>query len=812
MRKALFLILIIPIQLWSMIWTVDQSGSGNWLHIQEAVDVAASGDTVLVFPGEYFENIDIVEKDLSLLSTYIYNNLPETIEQTIIHGRPIDSAVMADGCNFIEINGFTIMNNYPDSSLVLSDISSVLPGGGIYLKSTCHTVVLDNCIIRNCIATAGGGIASDVHYLWLSNLNLYDNRALIGGGGINIASRDTNSEIIFDELNLCNIYHNTAPMGQDIRIFEALNLIEINIDTLSVQLTEADDFFIQKDHNHEVNAEFNILNGRYEPVNHDLYVSPYGDDSNSGLSPDNPLKTIAFANQYIASDSLNPKTIYLAEGTYSLTENGQLFPFAMKSYVNLIGDGMENTILDCEGLVYMVSIKNRKKVTIQNMNISRCNSDLLCPTISITTNSKDIKLINIRLDENNSDAARISISNCEDVIMENIIIEHTSTNRDDDVAISIAPTSKNIVLNNIIINDMHIVNNLYNYVGMRIFNSDVVMRNSIVSNCSAIDGGFFVYHNTAETSTENNLELSNFLFYNNECDYNSWSFSPFYIQNRYQRMQVNNCTFANNDSGYGTIVTIFGSADVRNSVFNNPWNYSDIYFYNVLDEIGEFDATMSNSLTSLEVRAENMDLITINNVLENSDPLFIGDVEVGWDEENADYYQLSENSPCIDSGTPDTLGLNIPPMDLAGNERVWNDIIDMGCYEYGAPPHVGNTECDIEKVNCKVSNYPNPVYLDNGRGTVFLEFTLPEKPTANPVIEIYNVKGQKVKRIELTQSLSGLARIAGLASRETQRGEAYSTVWDCRNERGKTVSSGVYFYTLSVSDEILGANKLLILK
>ncbi|MCF7913377.1 MAG: hypothetical protein K9M99_12695 [Candidatus Cloacimonetes bacterium] len=182
MKRALFLILMIPLQLWSMIWTVDQSGSGNWLHIQEAVDVAASGDTVLVFPGEYFENIDIVEKDLSLWSTYTSDPQPEIIEQTIIHGRPIDSAVMADGCDFIEINGFTIMNNYPDSSLVLSGISSVLPGGGIYLKSNCYTVLLENCIIKNCIATAGGGIASDVHYLWLSNLNIYDNRAIFGGG------------------------------------------------------------------------------------------------------------------------------------------------------------------------------------------------------------------------------------------------------------------------------------------------------------------------------------------------------------------------------------------------------------------------------------------------------------------------------------------------------------------------------------------------------------------------------------------------------------------------------------------------------
>jgi hypothetical protein len=626
-----------------------------------------------------------------------------------------------------------------------------------------------------------------------------------------MASRETNSEIIFDPDNRCNIYNNTSTQGQDIRIFESFNTIEINIDTLSVFLDEIDDFFILKDANHEVNVELNILSGKYELANHDLYVSPFGDDANSGLSSDDPLKTIAFANQYIASDSLNPNTIYLAEGTYSFTENGQLFPFAIKSDVNLIGEGMENTILDCEGFVAMFSALYRKNIRINGLKITQCNSYLSYSSTGFA-NCENIELTNLWFYENNADRPRISISNCEDVIMENIIIEHTSTNRGDDVAISIAPTSKNIILNNIIINDMHIVNNQFNYVGMRIFNSDVIMRNSIISNCSLIDGGFFVYQNTATTSTENNLDLSNFLFFNNISDYNLWLPAPFYAQNRYQRMQINNCTFAYNDAGYGAVVEIFGYADVRNCVFNNPWNYCDICFQNVIDEVGEFDATISHSLTIMEIDAENMDLITVDNVIENGDPLFIGDVEVGWNVENADYYQLSENSPCIDAGTPDTLGLHIQPMDLAGNERVWNGIIDMGCYEYGAPPHESNTECEIENVKFQISSYPNPVYLKKGRGTVFLEFTLPEIPQADPVINIYNSKGQKVKTIELTQSLSGLVRIAGLATTETQRGEAYSTVWDCRNESGKLVSTGVYFYTVSLEKRVIGANKLLILK
>ena len=359
---------------------------------------------------------------------------------------------------------------------------------------------------------------------------------------------------------------------------------------------------------------------------------------------------------------------------------------------------------------------------------------------------------------------------------------------------------------------MHILNNQYSNLGYYIFNSDIVLRNSIISNCSALDGSFFTYQNAADNSIENNLDLSNFLFYNNDCSYNTWSMAPFYIQNRFQRMQVNNCTFAHNTNSNSMVIArIFGYVDVRNCIFYNPI-FCDAYFHNVIEEAGEFDQTISNSLFSFDIYASDFDLITMENVTENGDPLFIGDVEVNWNDEEANFYQLSENSPCIDAGTPDTLGLNIPPMDLVGNERVWNDIIDMGCYEFGAPPYVANDDCAIQNSKFKIQNYPNPVYLKNNRGTVFLEFTLPEIPAGNPVIDIYNIKGQKVKSITLNVSLSGLARIAGLASEETQRGEAYSTAWDCRNEQGKTVAAGVYFYTLSVDNRMIGSNKLLILK
>ena len=44
-------------------------------------------------------------------------------------------------------------------------------------------------------------------------------------------------------------------------------------------------------------------------------------------------------------------------------------------------------------------------------------------------------------------------------------------------------------------------------------------------------------------------------------------------------------------------------------------------------------------------------------------------------------FALTDDSPCVNSGTPDTTGLNLPEYDLAGNLRIYGERIDMGAYE-----------------------------------------------------------------------------------------------------------------------------------
>jgi hypothetical protein len=800
---ALSLIVIcIPLFVHCDILEVDLNGNQEYQIIQEAINASADGDTVIVYPGRYYENINLNGHNITLASLYIMEPIQSYIDSTIIDGNYLGSCIMIENGETAEVNGFTLTNNEDGLNLSLEEYP-LDPGGGICIEESCN-IAISNCKITKCFARIGGGLAIDEDSIcYLTNVDIYNNRAVVAAGGIYLSE----CTVVFDPVNLCSIYNNIAAMGMDMYFSENQEQLEINIDMGSIFLTEPDYFYVNEQES--PNISIACENSYFSLINADIYVSPWGNDSNSGLNEDEPLQTIVYAMQIIEPDSLNPKTIHLAEGIYSYSQNGQIFPFAVKSDIRLQGAGMENTIFDAEYYSSILVIMKQSNVQVSDFNIIDCRSTALTGAAACQ-NSSEVSFKNILIENSLcSSTSGLSFSRSTGIIVENVIVRDASNNEYS--TIGIYDYSNDITINNVIIDNLSIPNDAGSRVGLFLSFSNVTVRNTIISNCSAQDAYLIFYQNIEESTGDNNLDLTNTLIFNNNITYTSWAFAEVYLQHRYQPMNIANCTIANN-TGFGNMMSVFGMAELSNNIIYNPDMNNQLFLNNEIYDVA-YDVVMSNNLVDEDgFHVDLPEHVTYTGNLWNSEPLFAGESDPLLTDDMPSYYQLSADSPCIDAGTPDTLGLNIPPMDLAGNERVWNDIIDMGCYEYGAPPHVGNTECEIENVKCKISNYPNPVYLENNRGNVFLEFTLPDIPIDDPRIDIYNIRGQKVKSIELTQSLSGLARIAGLASRETQRGEAYSTVWDCRNERGKAVAAGVYFYTLSVSDNILGANKLLILK
>lgn len=109
-------------------------------------------------------------------------------------------------------------------------------------------------------------------------------------------------------------------------------------------------------------------------------------------------------------------------------------------------------------------------------------------------------------------------------------------------------------------------------------------------------------------------------------------------------------------------------------------------------------------------------------------------------------YHLLPESPCIDAGNP-AVGYNDPEdpnnLGFALYPAMGTIINDIGTYGgSGSGNWVSNQDEEVP-VNSNVilhQNYPNPF-----NPTTEISFSLTTEPTESTEIEIYNIKGQKVK-------------------------------------------------------------------
>ncbi len=170
--------------------------------------------------------------------------------------------------------------------------------------------------------------------------------------------------------------------------------------------------------------------------NADIYVDPAGNDENSGLTPDDPFLTITAAINRIAISSLNPNTIYLSEGTYSPSSNGEDYPLNWKSFVNLSGIGATTTILDAEGQSGILSSINVNEFLIENLTIRNGAAD---QGGGIYCSASNPILSNVTISENsaNNSGGGISVIDNSTLTLSNVTIkENYAGNRGGGIYIS----------------------------------------------------------------------------------------------------------------------------------------------------------------------------------------------------------------------------------------------------------------------------------------------------------------------------------------------------------------------------------------
>ena len=786
MKRILTLLLcLMPMLINCIIRHVALDGTQQYTVIQNAINDAISGDVVLVHPGRYYENLDMSDKTGIILASLEYTTNDTTyISSTIIDGSSYNNSTILCYENTVNctIRGLSVTGGRGYAYYGESSPWQIF-GGGLFINMS-NSLNLINLKIHDNFASGGGGIAVYApNTIQMTNVQIFNNVARYIGGGLLIGSDPTLGapNIVFDQINRCSIYNNFAQWGMDVH-WRFINggSVAVYLKKFTVPQWEmyyAD--YYDSDYPPSPYIVFDIQESYLQPVDADLYVSPTGNDSNSGLSPVSALKTPSRAMQRIASNPDNPKTVHLMAGEHHNVFTGEYIPIAIKDYTILQGVSQTQTRLYGENMI--------EGTGVVTMGIERYGMTLR--DLSITT----------------SNAAAIFSFGVHSCFAQNITIENSTVGRFLFVTgyITSTFTLSNITMQNNIA--------YFHDYGLRLEGSvitidNILMRNNQVPSLPSYwyqrgCGGFDIY-------VKDLLTIKNSKFINN-THYSEDGYSNFRVNTLSDLwnsvVTFDNCMFASNFA-YGGVRDIrFVNIDVLNLInctfANNINNYTD-YLYISSESSSIVNCLFSNNNSYYEIRSNNNTLVEnslfsrSNNIWRtyNGEPLIWGQNNLtgtdplfsGTDPTLPSYYYLFADdehgySPAIDAGTTDPSilpdGYLIPSYDAFGFNRIHGNNIDIGCFE--SPGYTGNGNNTTPTSATLVMNcYPNPFKAD-----LAIRMDIPVKGLLN--LSAYNIKGQLIKRVYSDYVNKG----------------THLLIWDGKDFNNQRVGPGVYLIKLDTGSK-----------
>ncbi len=221
--------------------------------IQAAVVATDPGDTVLVQPGEYVENLNFLGRRITVGSLFLTTGDEAYMDSTVIDGSGEEASVVT----FTEVGrdmrftGFTITGGVHRfgggvgcvassptlSYLRIRDNESTWRGGGIF----CHDgsdAVIDHVYITNNSAVSGGGIGCENSSPTISYALIANNTADSEGGGIFVlqgALVISNSTMT---RNVCGRASNIYMLGESLQVSNCIMWRNLNVDIFALRETQ----------------------------------------------------------------------------------------------------------------------------------------------------------------------------------------------------------------------------------------------------------------------------------------------------------------------------------------------------------------------------------------------------------------------------------------------------------------------------------------------------------------------------------------------------------------------------------------------
>ncbi len=296
-----------------------------------------------------------------------------------------------------------------------------------------------------------------------------------------------------------------------------------------------------------------------------------------------------------------------------------------------------------------------------------------------------------------------------------------------------------------------------------------VITNNTIQNCELY--GLFIMNNSTAYLHEN-------LFENMQWGINCQNSNVTGFRNVVSNCQIGIQIFY--DSNFDIVNTVVANSvegirihDSSVAIVNSI-NYNNENEFVIPDWSDGISATISHSLIQENSLPE--EVIDSGFNLFATNPLFI-------DPENGDYH-LQNDSPCIDAGTAffewdGRVVINLDEDDYFGTAP------DIGAFEHTALI-ANDHEFEPPSSAYNLSNYPNPF-----KPATTISFSLPFESKVN--LTVYNIKGQIVKT---------------LADREFDKGNT-QLIWDGKDNSGRNVSAGIYFYKLTTERNSLTKKMIL---